>query len=511
MLRLFLLVVGMAWLGSAMSQTFNKRFDFFNEAEGEFTLAVEVLPAGNALVFANRAYALDSLYYSSGISIVGVTTTGQFGAGYRLHIPERASYVGWVNCTSPLDTGGFVVFGGNAAANDTIKAAIYWVNIEGTVVQYHELSLPGLAWIPRGGLPTPDGGFVLVGETPTTGTDLDGFLVKTDAQGNVLWVRTYGDPDLRELLSCVEQGPWGGYYLGGQHEVSIGHYEPYIIRVDDLGYIIGQADYAAPYPSSGAYLSPASDGNVWAGGGYNVAPGAEGRRATIYKVDQDGALLWRKLYGPTSRIGLFTVQEVPGSTDLVAAGFNDSQAFGGGITGVLLRTTATGDSLWMRSYTYSDNLLTNGNSGFYDMQPTPDGGFIAVGFTYYAILSDTTYSQDVWVVKVDSMGCLEPGCHLVTGMETQITNLRGALTVAPNPVASGGGEQVRVAWPESFSAHGPLRLTLTSSDSRVVQEELVPRGVSSFQLHVSGFSPGLYHIHLSDPTRWLSGSKLIIE
>ena len=404
-----------------------------------------------------------------------------------------------------------MVFGSNAAAGDVHYATLYWMTNEGVVVHYQELALPGPAWIARGGARCADNSLVLVGEK-SNGPDLDAFLVKTDAQGNVLWVRTYGDPTLREGLNSVALAPWGGYYLGSSREVSPGNYEPYIIRVDDMGFVIGQEDYPGPYQGSlDARLTLAPDGGVWVAGGHNVALGPEGRRATIYKVAQDGTLLWRKLYGPTSRTGLFTVQEVPGSTDLVAAGFNDSQAFGGGITGVLLRTTATGDSLWMRSYAYSDNLLTNGNSGFYDMQPTPDGGFIAVGFTYYAFLPDTTYSQDVWVVKVDSMGCLEPGCHLVTGMETQITNLRDALKVAPNPVASGGNVQVRIDLPEGFTAQGALRITVTDAAGRLVQEQPAPSGVSAFSFPLSTFSPGLYHLHLHDASRWISGAKLIVD
>lgn len=44
---------------------------------------------------------------------------------------------------------------------------------------------------------TPDGGFVIVGSTATHGTDNladDIYLVKLDADGNVLWSRTYGTP-----------------------------------------------------------------------------------------------------------------------------------------------------------------------------------------------------------------------------------------------------------------------------------------------------------------------------
>lgn len=120
------------------------------------------------------------------------------------------------------------------------------------------------------------------------------------------------------------------------------------------------------------------------------------------------------------------------------------------------------------------------------------------------------YNQDVWVVKTDGHGCIEPGCHLITGMESQVTNLRWALTVAPNPVASGGNVQVQLSLPPDFETQGALRLIVVSSDWRVVHEERLTPHTSALTLHTS-FAPGLYHLHLSDATRWLSGAKLVVD
>jgi len=158
--------------------------------------------------------------------------------------------------------------------------------------------------------------------------------------------------------------------------------------------------------------------------------------------------------------------------------------------------------------------VTGGQGQLRDVQPTPDGGFIAVGMAF----PGGGYTQDVWVIKTDSMGCLEPGCHLITGMATQITNLRGALSVAPNPVAAGGNLQVQLDLPENFTPQGALKLTLVSSEGRVVQEETISAALSTFSFQLSAFVPGLYQLHLHDATmpsaggrRWISGAKLVVE
>ena len=128
------------------------------------------------------------------------------------------------------------------------------------------------------------------------------------------------------------------------------------------------------------------------------------------------------------------------------------------------------------------------------------------------------YGQDVWGIKTDEHGCLEPGCHLITGMETQITNLSGALKVWPNPVAAGTAVQVEVQLPEGFAVQGALRLTVTDAAGRLVHEEVLDQGghrersdANSTGLVRAHWHPGLYHLHLHDNTRWIAGAKLVVQ
>ncbi len=498
----------------ASAQTFNKRFDLFGELQAQTAWGVEVQPDGSALVVFGGGYVHQDTSYTSAVSSVVVDISGAFSAGYRLHLPGRSTFPGWVNCSSPLDTGGFILGGGTEAPGDIHRATLYWMSTTGEVVHHRELDLPGGNWIGRGGIQAADGGFLLVGEY-YPGSGFDALLVKTDAQGEVEWYHTYGEPGLREGFASIVPAPWGGYYVGGSRETSTWVWEPWIIRVDELGNLIGQGDYGSAFDDRpNAQLTLASNGHVLAAGAKQLGPGIQQARAMLYEVDESGAIVWQRLYGPLTRAALFTVQQVPGSTDLIAAGFDDRMEIAQPIMGTLLRTTSAGDSLWMRSYAYHDSLVDVGNAGFYDMQPTPDGGFMAVGFAMGLWQQgpggwEQVYSPDVWVVKVDEHGCLEPGCQLVTGMETQITNLRGALTVAPNPVLSGGAVQVSIALPEGFVAQGALRITVTDAAGRVVHEQAVSS--TTLNLSTANLSTGLLHLHLHDATRWISGAKLIVD
>lgn len=211
----------------ASAQTFNKRFDLFGELEAQTAYAVEVRADGSALVVFHGPYATQDSVFGSGLSTVLVDAEGQFSSGFRLHVPGSSSYPGWANCAMPLDTGGYICFGATQNDPDSARLALYWIDEAGIVVQYRQIVLPGGAWIARGGMQAGDGGFLLVGEY-YPGSGFDALLVKTDAQGEVEWYRTYGSPGLREGFSSIVPAPWGGYYIGGSRETIAWVWEPWI-------------------------------------------------------------------------------------------------------------------------------------------------------------------------------------------------------------------------------------------------------------------------------------------
>ncbi|HOY29087.1 MAG TPA: T9SS type A sorting domain-containing protein [Flavobacteriales bacterium] len=484
------------------AQTFNTRFDPWERAD--FGWCVERLADSSYMVISNSEWQ-DSLFYSSVVTGVRTNDTGAFLDTSRLSIPLRATYVGWANASAMCSDGRIVIGGNTYRSDETIQAALFITGTDGTFSQLLVYGAQGEEWIGRQAKQTPDGGYVLCGETSTVGI-VDGFLVKTDSAGEVEWVRTYGSDDRYEFYTSVDLAPWGGYYVGGTRQVASGNYDPWILRMDEEGNIIGQGDHGTPQNDyQSAHLTTAADGHVLMACALNMGSTQNTQRIGLLKMDQEGVVQWQRLYGAVRNTALFVVQEIAPSYDLITCGF---AYIGSQPKGILLRTTATGDSLWMREYDYFDAEVTNGKGAFYDVQPTPDGGFIAVGV---ALAVAGQYTQDVWVVKTDSMGCIEPGCHLITGMESQITNLKDALRVWPNPVAQGGAVQVSVELPSNFVVQGQLRLTVTDALGRLVQEQVVAQGTTTLNFINTQLTTGLYHLHLSDDRRWISGGKLLVE
>lgn len=229
----------------------------------------------------------------------------------------------------------------------------------------------------------------------------------------------------------------------------------------------------------------------------------------MVKIDPDGNTIWSHTYGENAFDNtFFAVKEVEPFGDLITCGLSHQE--NGDSKGVLLRTNSEGDSLWMRHYFYADSLLDDGEGSFRDVLPTEDGGFIAVGWVNYSASGNNPpqYDHDLWVVKVDSIGCLVPGCDdFSTAITAQVTNLKDALSVAPNPAH--GRAVVTVSLPLSMSSSGTLRLRMVSA---IGQEVLVVSAVvGANDLDIGGLASGLYHVHLTSGSTWLSGTKLVVE
>jgi hypothetical protein len=94
----------------------------------------------------------------------------------------------------------------------------------------------------------------------------------------------------------------------------------------------------------------------------------------------------------------------------------------------LTRLTNDGAVIWKRYYNYiKPNNYRRFISYNFDLDTCPDKGYILSGYL-------TDYVNGLssgWLVKVDSMGCLVPGCHLAPPESPVDSTLQ--LLLYPNP------------------------------------------------------------------------------
>jgi hypothetical protein len=158
-----------------------------------------------------------------------------------------------------------------------------------------------------------------------------------------------------------------------------------------------------------------------------------------------------------------------------------------GRTGAILaKVSPEGDSLWMRQYLY---VTTVGcYHAIYDLEPTPDGGYVMVGEARPYNAYDTLYPppiQQGWILKVDEWGCLVPGCQLDVATEEVPNENQLKLKVYPNP-ASG---ELYVHLPEAGQGG---RFRLYDALGRQALAFAATQGEATYIVSLEGLAAGWY-------------------
>jgi len=239
---------------------------------------------------------------------------------------------------------------------------------------------------------TSDEGYIIAGVTCSFGDD-DGdvYLIKTDASGDTIWTRTYGGSKQDGGLS-VQQTSDKGYIIAGV-TCSFGDDDGavYLIKTDASGDSIWTRTYGGSEDDGGSSVQQTSDeGYVITG--WTFSFGAGSYDVYLIKTDASGDTIWTRTYGG-SYIDVGESVQQTSDGGYIIAGWTNS--FGAGDWYVyLIKTDASGDTIWTRTY-------GGGNSDAgYSVQQTLDGGYIIAGFTE----SFGAGYLDVYLIKTDASG-----------------------------------------------------------------------------------------------------------
>jgi hypothetical protein len=236
---------------------------------------------------------------------------------------------------------------------------------------------------------THDHGFAVVGSNQNGPSTYDTYLLRTDANGNFLWAKSYGANNTGPSKFVIETSDHG-YLVAGSINTS-GSEDLLIIKTDSLGnaqwtkqYGYSQADqsYSGAQTNDGGYLIS-----------YNAFNGANGG-LHLLKVDSLGNTIWVKRYSNVYN-GKFSC--ITNQNEIVVDGSANNILNGISAT-VLLKTDSEGNIIWNRFYSHYNTAAT--------LNIAPDHGFV--------LLAPTFGFDTLIVTKTDSNGY--SGCEESIGV-----------------------------------------------------------------------------------------------
>jgi hypothetical protein len=139
-----------------------------------------------------------------------------------------------------------------------------------------------------------DGGYIITGFTSYYSNNLDTWLIKTDANGNPLWNKTFGGTG-EDMGYSVQRTNDGGYIITGvtsSNPVGGGARDVWLIKTDGYGNKTWDHHFGNSNSADGHSVQQTSDG------GYIIAGNNVG--IWLIKTDIAGNMLWDKKFTSTS-------------------------------------------------------------------------------------------------------------------------------------------------------------------------------------------------------------------
>jgi hypothetical protein len=237
---------------------------------------------------------------------------------------------------------------------------------------------------------TTDGGYIVTGFTYSYGAGrADMWLIKTDANGDTTWTRTFGGAE-DDAGRSVQQTRDGGFIVAGTTNSSgAGGDDIWLVRVDAGGNRVWSKTLGGAGQEAGGWVQQTGDGGFIIVG-TTRSYGAGSCDVWLIKTDVSGDTVWTRTYGGSAADIGNAVQQTD-DAGFIITGFTESRGAGGRDVW-LVKTNAGGDTIWTR--TFGGPGGDEGSS----VRQTQDGGYVIASCTE----SEGLY--DAWLIRTDASG-----------------------------------------------------------------------------------------------------------
>jgi hypothetical protein len=238
----------------------------------------------------------------------------------------------------------------------------------------------------------PEGGFLAVGVTTSFGAGgRDGLAVRVDADGNLLWMQSYGGASQDAIMDVYRVSEDTYVLTGTSYSLGPGTAGMWVLMIDDDGQVIWEQSHGGDGADTGWRVLQTSDGGFIVGG-FTTSFGAGSKDLWLVKLDSEGGYVWDHTYGGTGDDRGYGLAIVPGGGYLLT-GYTDS--FGAGGTDIyLVMADDEGLPSWTRTYGGPGNEI-----GYAVITPC-GGGILLAGSTTSIAPGDV----NTYVIHTDTFG-----------------------------------------------------------------------------------------------------------
>jgi len=248
----------------------------------------------------------------------------------------------------------------------------------------------------------------------------DLWLAKLDACGNLQWERSYGGSEYETARDMV-QTPDGGYLVLGETNSSDGGViqgyantrDIWLLKLDAQGNLVWQKRYGGTGLDIGNRIIALDDGNYLIAGStssqdgdiQNNHGGGGYTDGLLLRINPQGNILWSRCYGGSKNEELFDLQVI--NNRIYAAGYANS-------TDGDIPANQRNYDVWLLCIELNGNIAFSKvyggaqNDVAYSMTRGTDNTLTLAGYTTSSDgdVSDPKGSQDFWILNTDLNGTL---------------------------------------------------------------------------------------------------------
>lgn len=292
------------------------------------------------------------------------------------------------NMAAQMSNDGNIVIAGYAFNNWTNTAMLSKISPSGDLIWSKAIS-PNPDAKPWAMISTDDGGFVIAGVEKSAGGSLDGWVSKVNSNGDVVWSRAFGgsaDDQFTGIVKTSDGFALSGFIKSQTNDLgqNRGGNDGWVVKINESGALLWSKTFGGPDADVFKSIVQGTDGSLYAIGhsrsrGGDIPNARGGDDAWIMKISQSGAPAWSKNYGGLNEEYITTA--VPTNDGgIFFAGYSNSNTFD-------VPRPLNDFGIWLMK------LDGNGNKGVTsiyggdrgdevvnNIRSTSDGGFIVTGY-----------------------------------------------------------------------------------------------------------------------------------